>query len=211
MSDEEFEVLVAEAVDRRREEINLVLRVVANETNTVLEQTAAIMALPVLYAHWEGFVKEVVGEYVDFIEKQLLVPSQAHPTIISFAMRKNLKLLRETGSVEHMTDFAVWMIGASNSPVKFEDKHIETGGNLSYKNLKDLCDNLKIDVANLQSEKKKIDALLSKRNNIAHTGRPPKFDTSNVMDEAALVMRLIENFEKILCDCANSKKYMSLA
>jgi hypothetical protein len=207
MSDEEFQLLVAEAVDRRREEISLVLRVVSNEADTVLEQTAAIMALPVLYAHWEGFVKEVVGEYVEFIEKQQIAPSQAHPTIFSFAMRKNLKLIKESGSVERMTDFAIWMVDASTAPVKFEDKHIETGGNLSYKNLKDLCDNLKIDVATLEADKRKIDSLVNKRNNIAHTGRPPKFDQENVAEDAALVLRLIENFETILCNCAIQKKY----
>jgi MAE_28990/MAE_18760-like HEPN len=71
MTREDFAATVADAVDRRREEISLILRVVANEEDTVLEQTASIVALPVLYAHWEGFVKE----YIEFVEKQDLEPA----------------------------------------------------------------------------------------------------------------------------------------
>jgi hypothetical protein len=208
MDNDDFRRLVADCVDRRKKEISLVLRVVANEADTVLEQTASIMAIPVLYAHWEGFVKEVVGEYIEFIEKQNLVPAQAHPTIFSFSMRKNIKLIRETGSVEHMTDFAIWMVEASSSPVRFEDKSVETGGNLSYKNLKELCDNLKIDVAALEADRRKIDALLNRRNNIAHTGRPPKFDQMKVAEDSALVIGLIDSFESILCNCVDLNRYL---
>lgn len=207
MTRDDFALIMADAVDRRREEISLVQRVVANEDGTVLEQTAAIMALPVLYAHWEGFIKEVVSEYIEFVEKQDLQPSQAHPTIFSFAMRKRLKALISSGSIERMTDFASWVISTSTDPVRFEDKSIVTGGNLSYKNLKDLCDNLRIDVAKLEADKRKIDALVNRRNDIAHTGRPPKLGRNDVMEDAALVVRLIETFEAILRECVDAEQY----
>lgn len=207
MTREDFALVMADAVDRRREEISLVQRVVGNEEGTVLEQTASIMALPVLYAHWEGFVKEAVSEYIEFVEKQDLQPAQAHPTIFSFAMRKRLKVLVQSGSLERMTDFASWVVSSAGGPVRFEDKTVSTGGNLSYGNLKDLCDNLKIDVAKLESDKRKIDALVNRRNNIAHTGRPPKIDRSDVAEDAVLVIRLIETFEAILRECVDAEQY----
>jgi len=207
MTREDFAQLMAEAVDRRRQEIGLVQRVVANETGTTLEQTASIMALPILYAHWEGFVKETVGEYIDFVEKQDLDPSQAHPTIFSFAMRKRLKTLIASGSTERMTDFASWVVSTAGGPVRFEDKKVETGGNLSYNNLKDLCDNLKIDVARLEDDKRKIDALVNRRNNIAHTGRPQRLNRGDVTQDATLVMKLIETFEAILRECVDAERY----
>lgn len=207
MTREEFAAIMSEAVDRRREEISLVLRVVSNEEGSVLEQTASIMALPVLYAHWEGFVKEAVAEYVEFVEKQELSLSQAHPTIFSFAMRKRLKALIASGSIERMTDFATWVATRTTEPMRFEDKSIKTGGNLSYTNLKDLCDSLKINVIRLHDDKRKIDGLVSKRNSIAHTGRPMKFDRENVVEDANLVLRLIETFEAILVECVDTELY----
>jgi MAE_28990/MAE_18760-like HEPN len=207
MTREDFAATMADAVDRRREEISLILRVVANEEDTVLEQTASIVALPVLYAHWEGFVKEAVGEYIEFVEKQDLEPFQAHPTIFSFAMKKRLKGLILSGSIEKMTDFATWIVSSALGPVRFEDKNVVTGGNLSYSNLTDLCDSLKIDAVRLDADKRKIDALVNRRNNIAHTGRPMKLDRSDVADDAALVLRLIETFEAILKECVEAERY----
>jgi hypothetical protein len=207
MTREDFFLNMADAVDRRREEISLVQRVVANEEETVLEQTASIMALPVLYAHWEGFVKEAVSEYIEFVEKQDLHPEQAHPTVFSFAMRKRLRALVASGSIERMTDFATWVVSNARSPLRFEDKSVSTGGNLSYNNLKDLCDSLKIDVVSLRVYERKINALVNRRNNIAHTGRPQKLNRSDVADDAALVLRLIETFEAILKECVEVEQY----
>jgi hypothetical protein len=207
MTGEDFVRIMADAVDRRREEIGLVQRVVANEEGSILEQAAAIMALPVLYAHWEGFVKEMIGEYIEFIEKQDLEPPKADPTIFSFAMRKRLNALIQSGSTERMTDFASWVVGSATGPVRFEDKSVVTGGNLSYNRLKDLCGSLKIDVAQLDEDKKKLDALVNRRNNIAHTGRPPKLDRRNVTEDVALVLRLIETFEAILRECVREERY----
>lgn len=207
MTREEFDLTLSEAVDRRREEITLVLRVVANEEGSILEQTAAIMALPVLYAHWEGFVKEAVAEYIEFVERQDLSPNQAHPTIFSFAMRKRVKALLQSGSIERMSDFADWLISKAATPVRFEDKSIETGGNLSYQNLKVLCDSLKIDVVKLESDRRKIDALVNRRNNIAHTGRPLRLDRGDITDDANLVLRLIETFEAILKEGVQDEQY----
>ncbi|MGJ4948456.1 MAE_28990/MAE_18760 family HEPN-like nuclease [Bradyrhizobium sp. HKCCYLS20291] len=207
MTRDEFVLTMADAVDRRRQEISLILRVVSNSHGSVLEQTASVMALPVLYAHWEGFVKEAVGEYIEFVERQRLIPSQAHPTIFSFAMKKQLRGLISSGSVERMTNFATWVISAAVAPVCFDDKSIVTGGNLSFKNLKELCDSLKIDVLRLDSDRRKIDALVNRRNNVAHTGRVQRFDRADVADDAALVIGLIETFEAILIECVDAKQY----
>ena len=106
-----------------------------------------------------------------------------------------------------MTDFATWVVGSASGPVRFEDKSVVTGGNLSYNNLKTLCGCLKIDVANLDADKKKIDALVNRRNNIAHTGKPMKLDRKDVADDAALVLRLIETFDAILRGCVEAEHY----
>ena len=207
MTRADFALTLADAVDQRRGEISLVKRVVANEEGTVLEQTASIMALPVLYAHWEGFVKEAVRGYIEFVEKQELDPNQAHPTIFSFAIRKHLKALIASSSIDKMTNFATWIVNSATGPLRFEDKSVSTDGNLSFKNLKELCDSLKIDVVRLEADKKKINALIYRRNNIAHTGRTQRLDRSDVADDAALVLRLIETFEAILKECVEAEQY----
>jgi hypothetical protein len=207
---DEFELSLAEAVDRRREEITRVKRVMSELRQTNLAQTVMLMAIPLLYAHWEGFVKESVELYIEYIEGQQIAPARANPTLLSYAIKRRLTPLLQSGSVERISDFVKWMITMVGAPVRFDDKTIETKANLSFENLQALCQTLCIDVARLESEKRKIDSLVHRRNNIAHTGRPPRFDESVVENDATFVLDLISTFEKILKECVTATPYLSL-
>jgi MAE_28990/MAE_18760-like HEPN len=207
---EEFKQLLSETVDRRREEITRVKRVVAELRQTNLAQTAMLMAVPLLYAHWEGFVKETVELYMEYIEKQSIAPAAANPIIFSFAIRQRLAPLLQSGSIERISEFVEWMMSIISGPMKFDDKTVETKANLSFENLKSLCETLCIDVARLQGERRKINGLVHRRNNIAHTGRPPRFDESIVENDAALVLELISTFETILNECVTATPFLLL-
>jgi hypothetical protein len=209
MTRDHFEVQLSDSVDRRREEITHVRRVVAELRETTLAQTTMLMAIPMLYAHWEGFVKESVELYIEYIEKQPVAPARLNPIVFSFAIRKSLALLIKSGSVDRISDFAKWMMAMITTPIKFEDKTIETRANLSFANLKALCETLSIDVAGIEDKRRNLDGLVHRRNNIAHTGRPPNFDQSIVEGDANLVIDLISTFEKILKECVVASHFMS--
>ncbi|WP_144411575.1 MAE_28990/MAE_18760 family HEPN-like nuclease [Azotobacter chroococcum] len=208
---EEFEILTAELVDSRRAEMTQVMRVFGNFKKTTLEGTAAIMAVPVIYAHWEGFVKELLTLYLEYIEKQTIPPPGLHPHLFSFSMKSKIKLLSESGSVERYSEFASWMIEQLSRPIAFESKKIETNSNLSYENLKALCDTLYIDVTAIAQSKKHINSLVNRRNNIAHTGRPLKLDEEDVERDRALAMRLIETFSELVLQSARAQSFRSSA
>jgi hypothetical protein len=206
---EEFETLLSEAVDRRREEITRVKRVIAELRETNLAQTVMLMAVPLLYAHWEGFVKEAIELYIEYIEKQAIAPDRANPTVLSFAMRPRLAPLLQSGSVQRISEFVEWMLTMIAEPMRFEDKTIETKANLSFENLKSLCQTLSIDVASLEGERRKINSLVHRRNNIAHTGRPPRYDESVIENDAFLVLGLISTFENILKECVTATRFLA--
>ncbi|GAA0275426.1 hypothetical protein LNAOJCKE_1046 [Methylorubrum aminovorans] len=198
MSVAQFQSALAETVDRRRLEISAVKRVATAFENGTLQSTAYLMAVPMLYAHWEGFVKEAVQMYIEYIENLSLSPGDAHPTVFSFMLRKKVQGLIAQQSVERMADFATWVIANATSPLSFSDKNIETRSNLSFDALKDICDSVRVDVSRIKSEKKKIDALVHRRNNAAHTGRAQQVDREKIEGDAVLVMSLITTFEAIL-------------
>lgn len=204
----EFEVTLSEAVDRRREEITRVKRVVGELRDTNLAQTAMLMAVPLLYAHWEGFIKETIELYIEYIEKLDIAPNSADPTVLSFAIRRRLVPLLQSGSVERLSDFVRWMLTMIANPMRFEDKTVETRANLSFENLEHLCETLSIDVASLENQRRKINSLVHRRNNIAHTGRPPQFDKSVIENDASLVLTLISTFESILRECVTANRFL---
>ncbi|MEY9726279.1 MAE_28990/MAE_18760 family HEPN-like nuclease [Bradyrhizobium yuanmingense] len=208
MTTDEYLVQLADLVDARREEITRVQRVVNEFKDKPLERTAATMALPVLYAHWEGFVKEAIELYLECLESQSLDVKKLHPTMLSFAMKKRLSKIQQSGGVQQMTEFTQWVIEAIQSPLKFEERRVDTGANLSFKQLVALCATLMIDVSKLDADQKQVDKLVNRRNNIAHTGRPLKIDTLDVSEDAALTLKIISTFEAILQETVKKQAHM---
>jgi hypothetical protein len=204
MTEDEFQSSISDELDRRREAVTRVKRVVAHVKGTTLEQTAALMAIPMFYAHWEGYVKQTVGMYVEFVESKAMMPHQANSGIFAFSIKKKIKGLIDNQSAAKMAEFAEWLIGVISAPVMFDDKSVDTKGNLSFNNLAALCDTLCIDVQALENDKKKIDALVHKRNNIAHTGRDPKYDEKDVDENAVMLLNILERFEQVLKQCVTS-------
>lgn len=204
VTEDEFLASIADELDRRREAVTRVKRVVAHLRGTTLEQTAAIMAIPMLYAHWEGYVKQTVSTYVEFVESQAMLPHQANARIFAFSIKKKIRGLIHNQSAAKMAEFAGWLINIASVPVVFEDKSVDTGGNLSFNNLAALCETLSIDVQALETDKKKIDALVHKRNNIAHTGRDPRYGENDVDENASMLIYILEQFEQILKQCITS-------
>ncbi|WP_044311095.1 MAE_28990/MAE_18760 family HEPN-like nuclease, partial [Pseudomonas syringae] len=172
----EFELLSAELIDTRRSELTSVMRVVSAHKSTPLENTAATMAVPVIYAHWEGFVKELLTLYLTYVEANRLPPEFVQPHIFAYSLKSKIKLLGESGSVERCAEFSSWVIETLSNPLKFDDKSVDTQSNLSYANLSSLCETLYIDVTEIAQSKRHINSLVHRRNNIAHTGRPLKID-----------------------------------
>lgn len=207
MDEAAFLASIAEAVDRRRDEITRVKRVVSDLKGSTLETTAAVMALPMFYAHWEGFVKEALQMYVEYVEKLQLEPADAHPVMYSFSMKRRLRKLLESGSIQVMADFASWMIESARRPLMFEDKSVETGSNLSYENLLEACSLVRVDVQSLHPQRRKINKLVHRRNNIAHTGRPLIVTELAVEEDAKLTLDLIEEFERNLRQCVLAKRF----
>jgi hypothetical protein len=126
VTEDEFLASIADELDRRREAVTRVKRVVAHLRGTTLEQTAAIMAIPMLYAHWEGYVKQTVSTYVEFVESQAMLPHQANAGIFAFSIKKKIRGLIHNQSAVKMAEFAGWLINIASVPVAFEDKNVDT-------------------------------------------------------------------------------------
>lgn len=60
---------ISDNLDKRRFEITNLRRVLLNYVGKPLESTVVRMAIPLLYANWEGYVKEVCQLYLEYIER----------------------------------------------------------------------------------------------------------------------------------------------
>jgi hypothetical protein len=75
---------IAENIDSRNLELTRLRRIILNYANTLLEPTVVRMSIPMVYALWEGFVKEVCQIYIEYIENSVATAECLKPAILGY-------------------------------------------------------------------------------------------------------------------------------
>lgn len=200
---------IADCLDRRRTALTETVRVVAANRGTVLHQRACAMAIPMLYAHWEGYAKEVLQLYVEFLEKSALAQRDVHASLLAYSWSSSFRRL--SGSLTHDRKVALIerFLGSLTEALAFEEteREIDTKSNLLFRVLEDLARIFCLDISPMRGQSKKLDSLVNRRNNIAHGGREQKIEDSDIEDYRSLVIGLMESLEKVLDGAVQSASY----
>ena len=127
-------------------------------------------AVPILYAHWEGFVKNASNSYLEYVSRQRLPYSRLKSSFVVLAARSTLIPLLSSNKME-LGRRAVEFIRndreeLSKMPAKrFFHRH----GMMDFSAFCNICDSLSIDFARYEARKALInESLVSNRNKIAH-------------------------------------------
>jgi len=207
MTEEDFAQAVANALKRRQSSITHIKQVVVEMQGTLYDTTAATMAIPLFYAHWEGFVRETLMIYLEFVEEQQILPQNANPTIFAFSLRRQLRSLSGKQTVERLTEFASSTLAMLSGPIRFSDKTIDTKSNLNFEVLEGLCLAFCIKIERLRDSKADINVLVNRRNNIAHGNKPQKMDLEDIEEYATLVSKILADFETALNEAVIKKTF----
>jgi hypothetical protein len=171
-----------------------------------------------LYAHWEGFIKNASDLYYSFVSNQKFKLNELNNSFISIALRSQLENLISSKKLSiHISLIDTFFQKSENVPIFSSSSPIRTS-NLKYEIFEDVCLMLGIDINEFHDRYKRrydrnikliIDEdLLNKRNNIAHGN----FLLIDEKDFKALydvvVNGLLYNFKELLMDCAQNKKYL---
>lgn len=174
--------------------------------------------IALLYAHWEGFIKNASDLYYSFVSNQNKKLNELNNSFISIALRSQLESLSASKKLSlHNSVVDTFFNKSEIAPYFSSNSPIRTS-NLKYEIFEDVCLMLGIDIGEFQTRYKRgfdrniqlvIDEdLLSKRNNIAHGN----FLSINEKDFKILydivVNGLLYNFKELLMDCAQNKKYL---
>lgn len=200
---------IADCLDRRRNALTETVRVVAAHKDTVLHQRACAMAIPMIYAHWEGFAKEVLQLYVEFLEKCAVAQREVHSNLLAYSWSGSFRKLQGTLTHDKKVELIERFLGSLTEALAFEkrEREIDTKSNLLFEVLEDLARFLCLDIAPMRGQSKKLDALVSRRNNIAHGGREQKIEDADIEEYRTLVLSLMEALEKVLDAAVQSSTY----
>lgn len=196
-------------LDQRRLEITNLRRVVQNYIDKPLKATAIRMAIPMLYAQWEGYVREVCQLYLEFIETSGTKIRELRADLLAYLWTSVLKPL--SGGLDFMRKKNVAELAHTcmENPVKFaeNERMINTKSNLNYDVLLDISNHLCLDISTLIPLKNHLDALVHLRNNIAHGARPRTLDYKDFEEHASFLINLMEEFEKCIVKALEDRSF----
>jgi len=200
---------IAENLDQRRLEFTKLRRVLLNYIGTPIEPAVVRMSIPMIYALWEGYIKEVCQLYLEYIEKNVPCIVDLQPAILGYMWTSELRPLTGGLNFARKTAVASLALGSASTPVAFRDteKEIDTKSNLRYPVLEDIANHLCLDISALTTWKFHLNALVNLRNNIAHGARPTSLCYADFDKYSRNTIALMEAFEGVICDAVNNRTF----
>ncbi len=209
-SESDFLHDLSDLLNNRLDQITKITRVTHAHESTVLEQTAFHMAIPLLYAHWEGFVKEALQNYLRFIQERAIPQRMIEPAVLAYSWTPDARRLAANLSFESQVRIVERALAALSGVVQFgkDELEINTKGNLKFETLEDLFKWLSLDIDTVRGRKAQVNTLVNRRNMIAHGGRPQSVEVEEVDRLAQLVVDLMKDVEGAVSSAVADQTYM---
>jgi hypothetical protein len=200
---------IIENLDKRRLEITNLRRILLHYVGKPLESTALRMAIPLLYANWEGYVREVCQLYLEFIEASGIRLRELKSDLLGYLWTPNLKRLTGGLNFEKKKAIAELALNRMEDPVLFSDSErtISTKSNLNFDVLMDIAAHLCLDPNSFLPWKHRLNALVNLRNNIAHGSIPTTLNYDLFEEHASTLINLMEGFETILLHALEDRHF----
>jgi hypothetical protein len=132
--------------------------------------TALRCAVVLLYAHWEGFIKNAAQYYLIYIKSQRLNLNEVNKNILALSLKQKIKEFNTTNKATYHVQFVEYFKNNLGERANFsESDTIKTGSNLNSTILEEILATTGIEFAPYELKSNLIDGqLLNYRNTIAH-------------------------------------------
>ena len=151
-----------------------------------------------LYAHYEGFVKNSLISFYDSVQGCGLKASSLPLRTKAFALESDIKKIRNTEAVQFVDVITAFVHCDLNSPARFSE--IDTRSNLYFSVLTELLSTADVKQINTSTAHWKINNLVEKRNKIAHGEKAFIGDRDYFLEQCDFIERvmyeLTENIEE---------------
>lgn len=154
----------------RRKELYAIKSHVHSVRGTLKRDAFIRSGVAILYAHWEGFVKQAAQYYVEFVSRQRLKHSDLSEVFLVFAAKRvfsEAATSSKTALHLRVTEFFLHH-QSEQSEINWK-KCVNTKSNLSSVVLKEIITSLGLDYTPYETKEKLLnERLVEARNSIAH-------------------------------------------
>ncbi|MGO3439413.1 MAG: MAE_28990/MAE_18760 family HEPN-like nuclease [Serratia liquefaciens] len=184
---------------------------VIGSAKSLSQRTIIRASIPLLYAHWEGFIKNSASKYIEFISTQRLKYSDLEECLIVLGMRKHLNNITQTNKHDLLSSSLAFILEgqSKNANLNF-DSAINTESNLKSHVFDNIAKSIGVSISSFESRYNFIDeSLLKRRNCIAH-GEYLDVNAEEWRKISQETLLLMRNFKDEVSNKASTKNYLRL-
>lgn len=196
----------------RREELSALKNLITTKNFSPSKHNALLRSgITILYAHWEGYIKESGTCYLEFVSRRQLLYCDLKSNFVAIAMKEKLKDAQETNKATIFAEAAEFILHRASEQSKIPYEGIvSTGSNLSSSILREIICLLGLDYSFFESKENLIDErLLYRRNVIAH-GEYISLDRDEYFELQEQVLLMMEDFRTQIENNAVAESYRRL-
>lgn len=175
------------------------------------KKTAMRAGITLLYAHWEGSIKNIAGQYLEHVSLKKLKYSQLKPNFLAITVHSNLQNFHETKKMTLHTETLKKILTMQNETSRIPYKSIiSADSNLNSKVFVQIMATIGLDCKEYEIDYNFIDeTLLGMRNQIAHGERLENIslDENRYYQIHSKVLKLIDLFSTQISNAAAMKSY----
>ncbi len=202
----------------RRQELLVLKNKIPSKNNT--EQTALLRAnYAMLYAHWEGFIKSISENYLNYVSLRKLNVVELKACFIARIIRSKgnneKRIYQEITKIE-------FILSQLNNRVHLSDNKVSTKSNLTFTVFEDILTELGLNVEdlepvidyknesndiNMKKIRTEIDNLVVIRNDVAHGKKLVEMTYDDFIGKWEIVILFMQNIKEKLYQAAAQEKY----
>ncbi|UUT14536.1 MAE_28990/MAE_18760 family HEPN-like nuclease [Pseudomonas zeae] len=193
----------------RVKEISYSATNVKKSSGSISERALIRASIPLIYAHWEGFIKCSARTYLEFIEFQRHKYSDLLPCFAVLGFKSKLNTLSESKKSKLNIESFEYLINNLDDIAKLQiETAINTESNLKSHVFENIAISIGIETSKYEPSYNFIDeSLLKRRNTIAH-GDYLDVDSTSFEEIKSRVVMLMDWFKTDLENAAVRRSYM---
>lgn len=201
---------ISEEWSWRRKELTA-LRSNIHSSRAFAKNTALRSGIALLYAHWEGFVKNVATAYLELVSRQKLPYERLKNNFWAIAIKNELNSFEESkkASIHNKIVCNIKAMGAVKSSIPYENV-IKTNSNLKSDIFVEIMSVIGLEYSHFESDFQMLDSvLLEMRNKIAHGDNAViSLDEMRFDEIYDVIIKMMEMFRTEVENAAIRKSYL---
>jgi hypothetical protein len=192
----------------RKKELSVIKSLIDTGSFSTSKKTALLRSgVTILYAHWEGFIKQAASIYLEFVSMQRLPYDKLSANFVALAMKSKLNQAKDTNKATIYNEVVEFFMTKLSERSSIQYKNVIQTSNLSSSVLREIVCMLGLDYSFYEPKNILIDEkLLRMRNEIAH-GNYISIDQKEYDELYFKVIEMMDTFRNQIDNCAATKKY----